>query len=47
MLTWVKIKERVMRLDNEEEQHGQSSLALLIVAGVVLVIGLVIKAVVL
>jgi len=36
-----------MRLDNEEEQHGQSSLVLLIVAGVVLVIGLVIKTVVL
>lgn len=34
-----------MRLDKEEEQHGQSSLVLLIVAGVVLVVGLVIKTV--
>lgn len=34
-----------MRLDNEEEQHGQSSLVLLVVAGVILVVGLVIKTV--
>ena len=34
-------------MDSEEEKHGQSSFACLIVAGVVLVIGLVIKTVVL